>query len=48
MIEPGSPTDEPAAVSANEESHATIADFVGQAADAPTSTTPTTDKESDA
>jgi hypothetical protein len=48
MTEPGSPTDEPPTTTAAEESHETIADFVGEAADAPQDSGRAAEKESDA
>ncbi|MGW5741595.1 hypothetical protein [Amycolatopsis sp. NPDC003861] len=48
MTEPGSPTDEPTAATAAEESHETIAHFVGDEADAPADTGRPADKDGDA
>lgn len=48
MTELGSPTDEPAATTAAEESHEAISDFVGEEADPPEDSGRAADKESDA
>ncbi|WP_162788260.1 MULTISPECIES: hypothetical protein [Amycolatopsis] len=48
MIEPGSPTDEPPAATAGEESHEDITEFVGQEANAPEDSGRAADKDGDA
>jgi hypothetical protein len=48
MTELGSPTDEPTAATAAEESHEDITKFVGEEADAPEDTGRPADKDGDA